>query len=39
MKRIDANARTVRELLDGAKFSIDSCQREYACGRSGRSRS
>ena len=30
MKRIDANARTIRELLDGAKFSIDSYQREYA---------
>lgn len=30
MKRIDANSRTIRELLDGAKFSIDSYQREYA---------
>lgn len=30
MKRIDANARTVRELLDGARFSIDFYQREYA---------
>jgi uncharacterized protein with ParB-like and HNH nuclease domain len=29
MKRIDANARLIRELLDGAKFSIDSYQREY----------
>ena len=28
MKRIDANSRTIRELLDGAKFSIDSCQWE-----------
>ncbi len=24
MKRIDANSRTIRELLDAAKFSIDS---------------
>lgn len=30
MKRIDANSRTIRELLDGAKFSVDSYQREYA---------
>jgi uncharacterized protein with ParB-like and HNH nuclease domain len=30
MKRIDATARTVRELLDGAKYSIDFYQREYA---------
>ncbi|MDA7517537.1 DUF262 domain-containing protein [Akkermansiaceae bacterium] len=30
MKRIDANSRTIRELLDGAKFSIDFYQREYA---------
>jgi len=30
MKRIDANSRTIRELLDAAKFSIDSYQREYA---------
>jgi uncharacterized protein with ParB-like and HNH nuclease domain len=30
MKRIDAHSRTIRELLDGAKFSIDSYQREYA---------
>jgi uncharacterized protein with ParB-like and HNH nuclease domain len=30
MKRIDAKAKTIRELLDGAKFSIDSYQREYA---------
>ena len=30
MKRIDAKARTIRGLLDGAKFSIDSYQREYA---------
>ncbi len=30
MKRIDANSRTIRELLHGAKFSIDSYQREYA---------
>jgi hypothetical protein len=30
MKRIEARARTVRELLDGAKFSIDFYQREYA---------
>lgn len=30
MKRIDANSRTVRELLDGAKYCIDFYQREYA---------
>jgi uncharacterized protein with ParB-like and HNH nuclease domain len=30
MKHIDATARTVRELLDGAKYSIDFYQREYA---------
>lgn len=30
MKRIDVNARTIRTLLDGAKFSIDSYQLEYA---------
>lgn len=30
MKRIDANSRTIRERLHGAKFSIDSYQREYA---------
>lgn len=30
MKRIDASSRTIRELLDAAKFSIDSYQREYA---------
>lgn len=30
MKRIDANTRTVRELLDGAKYCIDFYQREYA---------
>ncbi len=30
MKRIDANSRTIRELLDAAKFSIDSYQHEYA---------
>lgn len=30
MKRIDANARTVRELLDGTKYTIDFYQREYA---------
>lgn len=30
MKRIDATARTVRELLDGSKYSIDFYQREYA---------
>ncbi len=30
MKHIDANSRTIRELLDGAKFSIDFYQREYA---------
>ncbi len=29
-KRIDGRARTVRELMDGAKFSIDFYQREYA---------
>jgi hypothetical protein len=29
VKRIDANSRTIRELLDAAKFSIDSSQREY----------
>lgn len=34
MKRIDANARTIRELLDGAKFNIDSYQREYAWKKS-----
>lgn len=28
MKRIDANSRAIRELLDGAKFSIDSYQRQ-----------
>jgi uncharacterized protein with ParB-like and HNH nuclease domain len=30
MKHIDATARSVRELLDGAKYSIDFYQREYA---------
>lgn len=30
MKRIDGRARTVRELLDGAKYTIDFYQREYA---------
>jgi hypothetical protein len=30
-KRIDGRARTVRELLDGARYTIDFYQREYAC--------
>lgn len=30
MKKIDGKARTVRELLDGAKYTIDFYQREYA---------
>jgi uncharacterized protein with ParB-like and HNH nuclease domain len=30
MKRIDAKSKTIRELLHGAKFHIDSYQREYA---------
>lgn len=30
MKRIDGRARTVRELLDGARYTIDFYQREYA---------
>ena len=30
MKRNAANSRTIRELLDPDKFSIDSYQREYA---------
>lgn len=30
MKRIEGRARTVRELLDGAKYTIDFYQREYA---------
>ena len=30
MKRIDGRARTVRELLDAAKYTIDFYQREYA---------
>lgn len=29
-KRIDGRARTVRELMDGAKYTIDFYQREYA---------
>lgn len=29
MRRIDATARTIRELLDGAKYNIDFYQREY----------
>lgn len=30
MKRIEGRARTVRELLDGARYTIDFYQREYA---------
>ena len=30
MKRIEGRARTVRELLDAAKYTIDFYQREYA---------
>ena len=30
MKRIEGRAKTVRELLDGAKYTIDFYQREYA---------
>ncbi len=30
MKRIEGKARNVRELLDGAKFTVDFYQREYA---------
>lgn len=30
MKRIDGRAKTVRELLDGARYTIDFYQREYA---------
>lgn len=30
MKRIDGRARSVRELLDGARYTIDFYQREYA---------
>ncbi len=32
MKRIDGKAKTVRELLDGARYTIDFYQREYAWG-------
>ena len=30
MKSIDGRAKSIRELLDGAKFTIDFYQREYA---------
>src|SRR3954466_4603387 len=30
VKRIDGHARTVRQLLDGARYTIDFYQREYA---------
>lgn len=30
MKRIEGRARTVRELLDAGKYTIDFYQREYA---------
>lgn len=30
MKRIEGRARTIRELLDSAKYTIDFYQREYA---------
>lgn len=30
MKSIDGRAKTVRELMDGAKYTIDFYQREYA---------
>ena len=30
VKRIDGQARTVRQLLDGARYTIDFYQREYA---------
>ena len=30
MKRIEGRAKTIRELMDGAKYTIDFFQREYA---------
>ena len=32
MKQIEGRAKTIRELLEGAKYTIDFYQREYAWG-------